>query len=137
MLLQLQKSGHSIIKRHTFYINKSKKGKEVGEGTEIGTDIDILLSSFNATDANHEKPGEREARAGFSFSKQSVFPLQGWRFAEMDGDRRPGRRNPREPTESRNVRRPEDPAPCPYPPGERHCFKTVGLLSLKERSKTK
>lgn len=39
----------------------------MGEGTEIGTDIDILLSSFNATDANHETPGEIETRAGFSF----------------------------------------------------------------------
>lgn len=62
-----RKSGHFTIKRHTFYINKNKKGKGVGEGTEIGTDIDILLSSFNATDANHETPGEIETRAGFSF----------------------------------------------------------------------
>lgn len=39
------------------------------EGREIGTDINILLSSFNVTDANHETPGETETGAGFSFLK--------------------------------------------------------------------
>lgn len=47
----------------------------MGEGTKIGTDTDILLSSFNATDVNHDNRGT-ETRAGFRFSKPSVFPLR-------------------------------------------------------------
>lgn len=39
-----------------------------------------------------------------------MFPSQGWRFAEIDGDGKPGWRSPRKPTESRNVQRAEDPA---------------------------
>lgn len=39
----------------------------------------------------------RETKAGLGFSKQSVFLMQGRRFAEMDGDRKPGWRNPRKP----------------------------------------
>lgn len=42
----------------------------------IGTDIDILLSSFKATDAN-VTPAGTETRAGLGFSKQTVFPSQG------------------------------------------------------------
>lgn len=42
----------------------------------IGTDIDILLSSFKATDANHDTRGT-ETRPGLGFPKQNVFPLQG------------------------------------------------------------
>lgn len=44
----------------------------VWEGTKIGTDIDILLSSFNATDANLETPGETEMRLGLAFLSKVV-----------------------------------------------------------------
>lgn len=74
----------------------------MGNGTKIGTDIDILLSSFNATDANHDTKGT-ETRAGFRFSKPNVFPLRGWRVAQMDGEPgqgQPGARGLRNPTNS-------------------------------------
>lgn len=79
----------------------------MGEGTKIGTDMDILLSSFNAADANHDTRGT-ETRAGFRISKPSVFPLRGWWVAKMDGDGEPGQRRlgvgrPEKPRASRNV----------------------------------
>lgn len=65
----------------------------MGEGTKIGTDIDILLSSFNATDANHDAR-RTETRAGLRFSKPGAFPLQGWRVVKMDGDGEQARGGP-------------------------------------------
>lgn len=44
---------------------------------KIGTNTERLLSSFNATDANHETPGKQKQGQGLSFSKQSAFP-SGW-----------------------------------------------------------
>lgn len=43
---------------------------------EIGTDTDILLSSFNATDANYDTPWEGGTRAGFSFSTCMCTPCR-------------------------------------------------------------
>lgn len=63
----------------------------VGEGMRIGTDVDILLSSFKATDTNHETPEGTETRAGLGFSKQNVFPSQG---CETDRYGQPGQRSP-------------------------------------------
>lgn len=108
----------------------------MGEGTKIGTDTDILLSSFNVTDANHDTRGT-ETRAGFRFSKPSVFPLRGWWVAKMDRDGEPGQRqlgvgglrNPVHPEMCRGHR---TPLPALSSPGEQHYVKMVGLLSLQE-----
>lgn len=42
----------------------------------IGTDIDILLSSFDATDANHDQ-GKQKQGLGSAFPSVCV-PLAGW-----------------------------------------------------------
>jgi len=55
----------------------------------------------------------------------------------MDGDGEPGQRRPgaaglrKKPSESRNVQRAQDPAPCPtpLPPGKQDYFKMVQAFS--------
>lgn len=98
---------------------------------EIGTDTDILLSSFAATDANHDTPEGGGTRAGSSFSKR-MFPSPGGSFAETGANGRLGGGAPGNPL-SPGVCEARGPRSLPLSPS----FKMVGLLSLKEISTPK
>ena len=113
-LLQLEESGHSILKGHTFYINKIKRGRRRERGWELAQTL-IYCFPVSMRQMQTMTRGSRN-KGWVQLFQACVFPLQGGSFAETGGNGRPGWRNPRKPTESASVWRPEAPAPCPYPP---------------------
>lgn len=80
----------------------------MGEGMRIGTDIDILLSSFKATDANHDTRGNRNK----AWAK--CVPFAGLLRQTVMGSQARGAPGP----EMRRGRG----SLCPHHPGGQLCF---------------